>query len=62
MFQKNVIPKMEEWIQWQNIKNEKNIEIIIHAIENIVSFNLCIKFFFNITDNLFFKSKIYIHI
>ncbi|XP_043800114.1 cilia- and flagella-associated protein 70 [Apis laboriosa] len=35
MFQKKVIPKMEEWIQWQNIKNEKNIEIIIHAIENI---------------------------
>ncbi|PBC32265.1 Tetratricopeptide repeat protein [Apis cerana cerana] len=35
MFQKNIIPKMEEWVQWQNIKNEKNIEITIHAIENI---------------------------
>lgn len=39
MFQKNIIPKMEEWVQWQNIKNEKNIEITIHAIENIVSFS-----------------------
>lgn len=30
---------MEEWIQWQNTKNEKNIEISLHTIENIVSFS-----------------------
>lgn len=30
---------MEEWVQWQNIKNEQNIKISLHTIENIVSFS-----------------------